>query len=167
MSTLEQIRAGLGRAWETLSDGWQQLYRRAGHALTRFNPVARTGELETSAEQRMQSGSRWALLAAEVHEDDRQLVVRLEAPGMEPGDFEIQVVDNILVVRGEKQVRREQSHGQYHLLECAYGRFERAIPLPAPADESGAKAHYRRGVLTVTLPKQSPSRARRIEVEGV
>ncbi|HKJ08321.1 MAG TPA: Hsp20/alpha crystallin family protein [Gammaproteobacteria bacterium] len=167
MSTLEQIRSGLGRAWETLSDGWQQLYRRAGHALTRFSPAPRSGTLETSEQQRVREGSRWALLAAEVHEDDRQLVVRLEAPGMEPGDFEIQVIDNILVIRGEKQVRREHSHGQYHLLECAYGRFERAIPLPVPADESGAKAHYRRGVLTVTLPKLSPSRARRIEVEGV
>ncbi|MGA7802206.1 MAG: Hsp20 family protein [Gammaproteobacteria bacterium] len=53
------------------------------------------------------------------------------------------------------------------MLKCAYGRFERATPLPVPTVGSGARARYRRGVLTVTLPKEAPSRAQRIEVKGV
>jgi HSP20 family protein len=52
------------------------------------------------------------------------------------------------------------------VLERAYGRFERAVPLPSPVDEENAKARYRKGVLTVTLPKAEHARTRRIQVEG-
>ncbi|HFD81065.1 MAG TPA: Hsp20/alpha crystallin family protein, partial [Gammaproteobacteria bacterium] len=54
--------------------------------------------------------------------------------------------------------------GRFHVIECAYGSFERAIPLPAEVDEQGARARYRRGVLTVRLPKKAGARKRRIEV---
>ncbi|HKK14118.1 MAG TPA: Hsp20/alpha crystallin family protein [Gammaproteobacteria bacterium] len=166
MSTLEQVRSGLGRAWEQLAEGWQQLVSRAGHALTRFQPVRGTGELQTAEDQLTARAPRWGPLAAEVAEDEEQVTVRLEAPGMEPDDFQVAVNDRVLVVQGEKQAGREQTLGRYHLLECAYGRFERAVPLPAAVDEAGARARYRRGVLTVTLPKTTGARGRRIQVNG-
>lgn len=169
MSTLNQIRQGLGQAWESVTEGWRQLSERAGQAVTRFNPVHHTGELETAAEQFIQHASRWGLLAAEVEERDKELVVRIEAPGMDAKDFDIAVVDDVLVVRGEKHLQRERSPAmggqRYHVMECAYGRFERAVPLPVPVEEGSADAAYRRGVLTITLPKRAGSARRRINVE--
>jgi len=169
MNTLNDIRRGLGHAWESLADGWQQLRERAGQALTRFSPVHHGGELQTAEEQVMHRASPWGLLAAEVEERDRDIVVRLEAPGMDREDFDLAVVDDTLVVRGEKRVRRESKPTvgghRYHVMECAYGRFERAVPLPAPVEDTQASAGYRRGVLTVTLPKRTSSARRRINVE--
>lgn len=166
MTTLHQLRQGLERAWDNLAEGWQQLRSRASEALTRFNPVrGGGGELETRDEAFTRAAARWGLLAAEVSETEGEIVVKLEAPGMESADFDIAVMDDVLVVRGEKRVRREQAEGRYHVMECAYGSFERAIPLPAAVEEGKARANYRRGVLSVTLPKTRAGRRRRIEIE--
>lgn len=167
MSTLDQIRDGLHRAWDHLSEGWQHLAERASQAMTRFQPTAHRGELQTTEDQLIQGGSRWGVLAAEMSETDSELVVRLEVPGMERDDFDIAVIDGrYLVVGGEKRVEREESRGRFHVMERAYGRFERAIPLPVEVTEEGARARYRRGVLRVTLPKTRNERARRIEVSS-
>ncbi|HSH30982.1 MAG TPA: Hsp20/alpha crystallin family protein [Thiohalobacter sp.] len=165
MSTLQQLKQGLGRFWDSLSEGWQQLQQRAGHALTRFQPGGRRGELQTREEQIEQQASRWGLLAAELQEGDDAITVRLEAPGLDKKHFDISVIDNHLVIRGEKHVQHEHSQGRYHIMECAYGRFERALPLPAGVDDSGARARYRDGILTVILPKAPHARQRRIEVQ--
>jgi len=166
MSSLEQLRRGLHRTWDHLTEGWQHLRDRATHALTRFSPVRQQGELETVADQAMLEGSRWGLLAADVEENADSVVVRLEAPGMEADDFDIRVEDDYLVVRGEKRARREQSEGRYYILECAYGRFERALQLPTRVEESGARASYKRGVLTITLPKHAHAQRRRIKINS-
>lgn len=166
MSTLHELRQGLGRAWDNLATGWQELWERAGQALTRFTPSRAAGQLQTADEQTALHGTRWALLAAEVRDDGDALTVKLEAPGMAAEDFEVHVQEDYLVVRGEKRVEREQTQGRYHIMERAYGRFERAIPLPAPVDEAGARARYRKGVLSINLPKQPQARSRRVDVQS-
>jgi HSP20 family protein len=98
------------------------------------------------------------LLAAEVRESADAVSVRLEVPGMEPERIDISIIDDILQVSGEKQAEREQTRGNYHLTERAYGRFERRFRLPAPVDSGRADASYRRGVLTLRLPKRSRNR---------
>jgi HSP20 family protein len=164
LSTLQQLQNGINRAWDNLTEGWQHLRQRASHALTKFNPVRRGGQLETAEEQALERGARWALLAAEVRENDDEVLVKLEAPGMQSEDFDIQVTDDILVVRGEKHFERSEKRGELHIMECAYGSFERAIPLPAAVDEGAATAKYRRGILQIRLPKSQAARKRRIEV---
>jgi HSP20 family protein len=166
MSTLDELKGQLGRAWETVAEGWQHLRARASEALTRFTPAQRGGELETAGDAFARHSAGWALLAAEVREVDDDVVVRLEVPGMDPEGFEIFVVDDRLIVRGEKRVEREGLRGHYHVMECAYGRFERQVPLPAAVEQGRASARYRAGVLQVTLPKHGRYRARRIEVES-
>lgn len=167
MSTLKQLKHGLERAMESIADGWRQLLDHASDALTRFTPVQRNGgELETAEEQVAHHSSRWGLLTAQLQETEDAVVLRLEAPGMEPDGFDISVEDDYLVISGEKRVQREQQEGRYHLLECAYGRFERAIPLPVAVDENAARASYRHGVLQVTLPKRTGHRPIRIDVSA-
>lgn len=166
MATLQQLRNGLERAWDSVAEGWHQLRERTASALTRFSPRPRSGKLETAEEQVIRHGSRWGLLAAEVIEGENDITVKLEAPGMEADNFEIQAINDILVVRGEKHAQREEDHGRYHVMERAYGYFERAIPLPASVNEDGARATYRQGVLRITLPKTAATHRRRIEVKG-
>ena len=164
MSTLNQIREGLSQAWGAISEGWHDLREKAAYALTRFHP--KRGELQPADEHLFHNAARWSLLAAEVAEGNNEVVVKLEVPGMDPSNFDLQVVDNYLVVRGEKQVEREESRGRYYVMERAYGSFERAIPLPTAVDENGASAKYQRGVLRITLPKSARARHRRVEVQA-
>jgi HSP20 family protein len=167
MSTLQNLREGLTEAWDTLLDGWQRLYRRAAGAITRFTPGKRevhAGADESEREIAVRSAG-WGVLAAEVFDDDDKVVIRLEAPGMAKDDFDLQLMDDYLVVSGEKQVERERTEGRYHVTECAYGRFERAIPLPDEVEGDQARATYRNGVLRVELPKVAARRRKTIKVE--
>ncbi len=167
MATLNQLREGLYDAWDTLLDGWQRLYRRAAGAITRFS-TGEKGEKPADAEMGGDLAVRsagWGVLAAEVYDADENVVVRLEAPGMESGDFDLQILDDYLIVRGEKQYERERTEGHYHVTECAYGHFERSIPLPEGVESADARATYRNGVLRVELPKSTPRRWRTIKVD--
>ncbi len=165
MSTMNQLRQGLSKAWDSVTEGWRELRDLAGDALTRFQPKTSRGEIETAEDHIASRSSRWGLLAAEVADNDDQVQVMVEVPGLEAGDIEIEVRDNVLVVRGEKKVAREETKGHYHVMERAYGRFERAIQLPTPVEDDGAKATYRNGVLTVSLPKSRSAKAHRISVQ--
>ena len=164
MSTLDQLHHGVGQIRDSLIEGWQYLRERTLGAVTHFKAVKGKGDIETQRDQHMLQASRWALLAVEVYEADDAVQVRLEIPGMTGDDFDISVIDNYLVVRSEKQMSSERRQGRFHVMECAYGRFERAIELPARIDDSGARARYRNGVLTVTLPKNKASIRRKITV---
>jgi HSP20 family protein len=157
---------GLHRAWETVAEGWRYLVERASDALTRFQPTTRHGTLETAEERRIHQGCRWGLIAMDMGETDSHLIVRLEVPGMDQAAFDIVVQGDALLVRGEKRAERDQTVGRYHVLECAYGSFERAVVLPVSVAQDGAKAAYRQGILTIELPKLRPSGARRITVES-
>jgi len=165
MSTLEHLRGGLSRAWESVTEGWRELVERAGDALTRFHPAHSGSEVETAEDRMAREGSRWGVVAAEVALGDDHVNIAMEIPGMEAGDFDIEIVDDVLVVRGEKKAEREHKRGQYHILERAYGRFERALRLPVAVDEAGAEANYKRGVLHINVPRSTPvAKTRRIEV---
>lgn len=162
MSTLGQIREGLSRAWDSITEGWRELREVAAEALTRFNP-APTDDADEVVPQRR--SVRWGLLAADVADDARDVVVKLEVPGMKANDFELEVVGDVLVVRGEKRVSWDNRVGDFYVSERAYGRFERAVQLPAAVKEDEAKARYEAGVLTVRMPKAEERRRSRITID--
>ena len=166
MSTLANLGEELDRAWESLMEGWQQLRQRASQAITRFHPFSRSKDVESVEDRLMQRALHWGVVAAEVEERDDEIIVRLEAPGLEPDNFDISAANGRLLVRGEKRMEREQKRGRYHVMECAYGSFERSIPLPRSVETAGVKARYRRGVLTVRLPIAESARVQRIEVQS-
>lgn len=164
MEQLQQLRRGINRAWDGLVEGWQHLWHNAAEAVTHFTPSRQDSE-QGDTRQLLEQASHWGVLPAEVRETTEAVKVRLEAPGMEVDDFDLQVEGDLLMVRGEKRASREERDGDYRRVESAYGRFERAIPLPAEVDPDGARASYKRGVLHVTLPKSGRERSRRVDVQ--
>ncbi|WP_295386913.1 Hsp20/alpha crystallin family protein [uncultured Thiodictyon sp.] len=175
MSTLQQIRQDLTQVWDHLRDGWQRLADQAAGAVTRFTqggrdaaagpPAARSNIWAIPGRGTLGTGEGWGILAAEVIDEDDRVLVRLEAPGMDKDDFALEVRDGHLVVRGEKQIRRKHKAGRYQVTECAYGHFERAIPLPDAVRSDQSSASYKRGVLRVELPKDPARQRRRIQVQ--
>ena len=164
MSTLQQLREEISESWENIQHGWRQLFNKASGALTRFIPLKKDENEESNITSIKSPGTGWGLIAADLFDDNDKIVVKLEAPGMKAEDFDIQIREDVLVVRGEKRFQREQTKGRYHLMECAYGRFERAIPLPASVDDTRAEATYRDGLLHIVLPRSGKSEHRRIRI---
>ena len=102
---------------------------------------------------------------ADVVETDGSIVISLEIPGVEHSEIAVKVVDDDLVVEGERRMARETTEGeQFHRVERSYGAFVRRFPLPSTVDRGSVEASYRRGVLRVTLTKRSAAHPGPIEV---
>jgi len=164
---LEEIKQGISSVWDSVAEGWHRLRQSAASAMTGFKPgegadLPVRGEVDDEFYLPSQG---WSLLGGDVFEDDKRVVVRLEVPGMDKKDLDIEVQQDVLVVRGEKRFERESSHGRYRVLQCAYGNFRRVVPLPAPVLSDKAKANYKDGVLRIELPKVSMDKPRKLTIK--
>jgi len=97
----------------------------------------------------------------ELSETDEEIRVKAELPGMDEKDIAVELEENMLVIRGERKEEKETKKRNYHVSEMSYGGYSRSIPLPARIDREKAKAKFKRGVLTLTLPKTEEARAER------
>ena len=106
--------------------------------------------------------------AVELVENDKDLVLTVEIPGMKEKDVDVQFVDGTLILRGERKEERDDSKNDHRYSERFYGRFERRIQLGVDVKHDEAKAVLNDGVLTVTLPKseQVESKTHRIPVSN-
>jgi len=104
----------------------------------------------------------------EVLERDNELIIRADLPGMTKDDIQVDVDDNSLVVRGERQSEREEDDEGYYRSERSYGSFYRRIPLPAGVDAESASAEFRNGVLEISMPapKRTSERRRQLNING-
>jgi HSP20 family protein len=111
------------------------------------------------------AGSMTSWPTLEVSDGEREVKITAEVPGMSEQEIELLVRDGVLTIRGEKKSESGDKERGYS--ERWYGRFERRIALPSGIDEEGAKASFRDGVLTVTLPKSGDSEGvRRIPINA-
>lgn len=159
---IDDIKQSVSSLWTSATEGWQRLRQSAADSLTSFKSEdgsSLPARSEVDDDFYLPSLG-WSMLGGNVFEDDKRVVVRLEVPGMEKDNFNIEVIDDMLVVRGQKRFERESSEGRYRLLQCAYGSFRREISLPVPVRVDQAEATYRDGVLRIELPK-APSGRRR------
>ncbi len=104
--------------------------------------------------------------ALDVYEDAENLVVKLEVPGMKKEDFNIALHDGVLSVSGERRLedRREKASG--YRTERFEGRFHRSVTLPKSVEPSRAKAAYKDGILTISLPVSEEARPKQIAVSA-
>ena len=166
MDKLAEFRHGLEETWHSLGEGWRQLRDRASEALTRFTPVNRSRSSPEDTSSPPALAANWGLLAGDLYEDGEQIVVRLEVPGMVKEDLELEVREDVLLIRGEKRVEQERGNGRYRVRQCTFGSFRRRFQLPAPVIAEKARAKCSNGVLRIELPKEARARGRRIEVRS-
>lgn len=104
----------------------------------------------------------------DVTESDKAIEVSIELPGMDEKDVEVNLTDDVLTIRGEKKHESEDKRRGVYISERSWGSFYRMVPLPPGVDTDKATAEFKRGVLSVTLPKtpEAQSRIKRIEVKA-
>jgi HSP20 family protein len=93
-------------------------------------------------------------------EDDKAFNVTVELPGMDEKDVAVSVADRVLTIRGEKKEEKEKKDKEVYRRERAYGSFRRVMELPADVDADKIEASFRKGVLTITLPKTKEAQAK-------
>jgi HSP20 family protein len=113
------------------------------------------------------SGTTWRP-PVDIEENDRELCLALEVPGIEPGQIDINVENGVLTVRGEKTTERKEGEedSRYHVIERSYGSFYRSFQLPQGVDEGQIQAEHKNGVLIIRIPKTALPQPRRIQIKA-
>lgn len=88
-----------------------------------------------------------------VRENDNGIEIEAELPGVEEKDVELSLNDDILTLKGEKKIERNEFQNECSHQERSFGRFSRSIRLPFEPDPKTVKTHFSKGVLKITLPK--------------
>jgi HSP20 family protein len=140
--------------WEPFRDllatqkEFDRLFREA------FTPGFGEGELSTRT---------WAP-PVDIFENENNIVLKAELPGVDPKDVEVRVEDNTLYLKGDRKFEKETKEENYHRIERAYGSFARSFSLPNSIDAEKVAADYKDGLLTLTLPKREEAKPKTIKI---
>lgn len=103
----------------------------------------------------------------DVVQDEKEVRITAELPGVKDDDIDVSVDNDLLTIRAEKRVEREEDKDRRHVSERAYGTFQRSLRLPQAVDPDQVRAHFDHGVLTVCLPRIGEGDGRhRIAIES-
>ena len=142
-------------------------------ALIRYNPWHEMNALQRSfnrlfedmvATDNSDFGNVSKVPAAELSETDDAVNLKLEIPGMNAKDLDIQVTENAVSIRGERKEERTTEENGTKRSEFRYGKFERVIPLPARIQNTDVKADYKDGILNLHLPKAQEEKNKVVKV---
>jgi HSP20 family protein len=90
----------------------------------------------------------------DVEETEKEYLVRVDLPGIDPKDVDVSMEEGSLILKGEKKEEKEEKKKNFHRVERFVGRFYREIPLPAGVEPEMITAAVTKGVMTVTIPKK-------------
>ena len=141
--------------------------------LVRWEPFRELAQMQTDMgrlfdglfEGRGRGTQTW-VPALDVWETESDVVYAFDLPGLAEDEISIEVADDTLTVTGERRRATEEQGDRFYRYERRYGTFSRAVGLPAGVDDSKIAAAYKDGVLRLTLPKATPSPAKKISVKA-
>lgn len=105
-------------------------------------------------------------LAVDVFQDKDNLVIKSTIAGVKPEDLDISLSSDSVTISGERREEREVDNSDYFFQECYWGSFSRSLALPVEVDVDSANAEIKDGILTLTLPKSSKNRTKKVKVKG-
>jgi len=147
--------------------------------ITRFDPFRDLNQLQTNlsrvfpgffAENANRLGNELTttgnfIPAVDVLEDEHNFNLKVEVPGIEQKDLNIEVENFTLTVSGERKFEKEVKEENFHRIERRYGNFSRSFTLPNTVETENISADYSNGVLSVVLPKRAEAKPKQIKVQ--
>ena len=100
----------------------------------------------------------------DVYEDEHQVTLKIEVPGIDEKDIDVRVENNVLTVHGERKFEKEEKEENYRRVERQYGSFTRSFTLPNTVDHDSIQANYEKGVLNIQLAKKAEAKPKQIKV---
>ena len=136
------------REFATLQDRMNRLFRES------FNDAGRDESLTTTT----------FAPAVDVYEDEHNVTLKVEAPGIDEKDIDIRVENNLLTVHGERKIEKEEKEENFCRVERQYGSFTRSFTLPSTVDPGQVTARCDKGVLKINLAKKAEAKPTQIKV---
>src|SRR6202045_2013223 len=100
----------------------------------------------------------------DVYEDEHNIILKLEVPGIDEKDIDVRIEGNTLTVHGERKIEKEEKEENFRRVERQYGSFTRSFTLPSSVDPGQVSAHYEKGVLNINLAKKAEAKPKQIKV---
>ncbi|MBN2370058.1 MAG: Hsp20/alpha crystallin family protein [Vicinamibacteria bacterium] len=144
--------------WEPFRD-WLSLQER----MNRLFDESFRGVSRSASEDDWALGGSWAP-AVDIYEQEGNLVLKAELPGVDPKSVDVRIENNVLTLRGERKFENEIKRENCHRIERAYGTFTRSFTLPTVVNQEKIQADYQDGVLKVVLPKRDEAKPKQITI---
>ncbi|MFI5089345.1 MAG: Hsp20/alpha crystallin family protein [Terriglobales bacterium] len=100
----------------------------------------------------------------DIYEDEQNVTLKVEVPGLDPKDVDVRVENNTLSIRGERGFEKDEKEENFHRVERHYGAFVRSFTLPNTVDTDNVKADYENGVLKIQLAKRAEAKPKQIKI---
>jgi len=136
------------REFVTLQDRMNRLFRDS------FGPEGREEALTTTT----------FAPPVDVYEDEHNVTLKIEVPGIEEKDIDVRIENNTLTVHGERKFEKEEKEENYRRVERQYGSFTRTFTLPNTVEQESVQADYDKGVLKIKLAKKAEAKPKQIKV---
>jgi HSP20 family protein len=101
----------------------------------------------------------------DVIDRDKDILVRVEVPGVEKKDIDVSISDNTLVIKGSVKHEAKEQRKDYFRCEIEQGNFSRSLALPGAVDKAEISANLKDGILEIILPKEENAQRRSVEVK--
>lgn len=129
-----------------------------------MNRLFNTSLSKSSGHRRGAQEDLWAP-AVDIRDSKDSIVVKADIPGINREDIDVTIQDDILIIKGEKRVDKEEKEENYLRTERVYGSFSRAIQLSSPVENERVKATYKDGVLELVLPKKAEAKPKQLKID--
>ena len=128
----------------------------------RINRIAR----ETFSPERSDEALTTSNFAppVDVYEDEHNITLKIEVPGIDEKDINVTIENNTLTVRGERRFEKDEKEENFQRIERMFGSFTRSFTLPNTVDPEQISAHYEKGVLKIRLSKRAEAKPKLIKV---
>src|SRR5437868_2190547 len=136
------------REFSTLQDRMNRLFRES------YGPEGREESLTTTS----------FAPPVDVYEDERNVSLKTEVPGIEARESDVGIENNVLTVHGERKFEKEEKEENFRRVERQYGSFTRTFTLPSTVDAEKVSANYDKGILKISLPKKAEAKPKQIKV---
>jgi HSP20 family protein len=141
-------------------------------AITRWDPFREVAELQNRVNSLFRDFNEGESSmttsnfspAVDIYEDEKKIVLKVDAPGMQEKDLDVSVENNTLTVKGERKFEKEEKEENFHRIERRYGSFFRAFTLPTTVETENIDAKYENGVLRLELKKKPEAQPKQIKV---
>src|SRR5258708_7320956 len=100
----------------------------------------------------------------DISEDEHNIVLHAEIPGVKPEDLNVTLENNVLTLTGNRKFEDEKKKENFHRIERRFGRFTRSFTLPVTLDAENVNAVFESGILSITLPKKAEFKPKQITI---
>lgn len=143
-------------------------------ALMRFDPFRDLIDLQHRINRLFEEASRgdredvaravWSP-SVDIYEQADAIFIEADLPGLTKEDVSVLLENEVLTLRGERKLHRQEQHGTYHCVERVYGSFVRSFTIPSTVQVDKIEAEFKDGVLRIRLPKQEQTKSKQIDVK--